>query len=435
MSERDPGQTISAHDIIRNGTWTVLDGLPQFGTLVDDACAEIVEAVRALEGSVAAEHLVANGLGLLHQVLPADSIGQLRDRVMTGVRPRLLRVAAAVGREVLGLDDELVVDDYTILRVNYPYEVALQAAQTAENPGIGRVSSNALAAASPRHDPLYAPRAWHGGEPPPAWAHGPHQDTWTGHSLGGVNLWWALEDVPAEAAMVFYPAMFGVPLEPDPTNLYLREGYALPKPHPVALRRGEMVVFNPEMLHGTHLNLSGRTRLALSARINARAPRFSRRCFYAREFWHACHDLDRGDTEAIVRFGRGENLCHPDDEPSSVPPEPWRSERVEAPVQRNDAVVVCDSDDLKPGESLVLMCQDDRLLVARTQAGELYAFDEACPHLGVSLVGGFVDDEFLHCPAHAVAFSLRDGTSSSPLLRLAMQEAWDEDGRVLVRVL
>ena len=36
--------------------------------------------------------------------------------------------------------DEFYVDDYLILRVNFPYDVARHADPAAENPGIGRVS-------------------------------------------------------------------------------------------------------------------------------------------------------------------------------------------------------------------------------------------------------------------------------------------------------
>jgi nitrite reductase/ring-hydroxylating ferredoxin subunit len=425
-------------DVLSAGRYLIVRdeaGLPELHAAIH---AGVVAAVGRVAGAAARERLERDGLAVLHEVLPAERIGALRDEFMPLARPLLLEATCRVARDVLGIEGEYYVDDYQILRVNFPYEIALQAPGTAENPGIGRMSESARheASAAKVVDPVYNPRGYHCDQPPAAWAHGPHLDTWTGHSRDGVNLWWAIGDVVEENSMFFYFGLFGEPLEPDPTSLYLKAGQPLPKPTPMALGAGEMIVFNPEVLHGTHLNVSGRTRVAASMRINARAPKFDPTCFYAREFWHSSTDLEAGRLEEVVRFPRAENLA----DAVPLPPRDGRptSPRVTLahPLDKGAWTDVCAADAVPgPGGKLVVEDADGApvLLVIRTASG-LRAVGARCPHLGTRLSDGFHDEGAIHCPAHAMRFSLESGESSSPLLRLVVASAREESGRLQLRL-
>ena len=401
---------------------------------------QTLEAIGVVAGPRARDRVARDGLAVLHEVLAAEAIGELRDEVMPRIRATLFQTTCRVAREVLGIDGAFYVDDYTILRVNYPYEVALRSSMDAENPGIGRVSPEVRRAARQARvvDPVYDPKGYHGGQPPAAWAHGPHLDTWTGHSRDGVNLWWAIGDVAADHAMFFYPELYGVPLAPDPRSLYLRAGRPLPRPLRVPFAAGEMLVFDPEVLHGTHLNVSGLTRVAASTRINARRPEFDPTCFYAREFWHESGDLERGDLDTVVRFPRAEHLAAPpraplpEDEPPTVVHVTLRDAAADAGGAWRD---VAPASSLPPSGKLVVADQDDEAIwvLCRTRDA-IRAVGARCPHLGTSLADGYHDDAHLHCPAHAVRFDLRDGTCASPALRLPTARARERKGRIELRV-
>ncbi|MEA2217814.1 MAG: hypothetical protein QOJ35_440 [Solirubrobacteraceae bacterium] len=400
--------------------------------------AQTLDAIGVVAGARARGRVARAGLGALHEVLPAEAIGELRDEVMPRIRATLFGVTCRVAREVLGIEGSFYVDDYTILRVNFPYEVALRASMSAENPGIGRVSQGVRSAAQDARvvDPVYDPKGYHAGQPPAAWAHGPHIDTWTGHSRDGVNLWWAIGDVVAEHAMFFYPELYGVALEPDPRSLYLRAGRPLPPPLPVPLAAGEMLVFDPEVLHGTHLNVSGLTRVAASTRINARLPAFDPTCFYAREFWHESADLEAGDVDAVVRFPRAEHLA-----PRPAAPRPGAGPRPPGRVALRGGAPdgawrdLAPSAALPPAGKLVVVDDDGSALWALCRTSDaIRAVGARCPHLGTSLADGHHDDAHIHCPAHAVRFDLRDGTSASPALRLPVAEVRERDGRIELRI-
>ncbi len=395
------------------------------------------EEIELLCGKDARLSIERAGLAKLHQVLRADQIGALRDAVMPALRPPLFDLTVQIARQLLHIEGEFFVDEYTILRINFPYLVAMEAPLSAENPGIGRVSDATRKASKAAQviDPTYNPRAYHNNEPPPAWAHGPHQDTWTGHSRFGVNLWWAINDVEEENSMVFYPETFGNDFQPDPRSLYLAEGFPLPKPTKMSLREGEMLIFNPEMLHGSHLNTTENTRLALSTRINPREPKFDPGCFYAREFWHSSRNLEAGRYDEVIRFERMQHLTADSSERKS-PSRAFPAERIERelvmPASPNEWIEVCSSAEIGAGTKLSLRLGLERVMILRSQRG-LHATQSQCAHLAISLLDGYHDDLSVYCPAHGVQFSLGSGASSCPALTLKTYAVKEEGGKIWLR--
>ena len=431
-----PGWGQLLDSILKQGSHLIVARFATQEKVLAKTHALLFEGVQALQGANARHRLESQGLSSLHEILPAEQIGPLRDHVMPQLRPDLLSLACNIGRQLLGIEGEFFVDDYTILRINYPYLAALQASNSAENPGIGRTAeqSRRESKASQPSDPVYDPKAFHNHEPPPAWAHGAHQDTWTGHSRLGVNLWWAVDDVSDECSMVFYPETFGRHFVPDPRSLYLHAGQPLPKPTNMALRRGEMLIFNPEMLHGTHLNTTNQTRLALSTRLNPRQPKFDQSCFYAREFWHSSVNIEAGAFDRVIRFMRAENL---ESETGDAAPPVFTQPRAIAPLvdtkADSDWQPVCDSGRLASGQKLIIRVNGGEDILVTRGHRQLRAVQARCPHLQASLADGHHCEDAIWCPVHAVRFSLADGRSSCPALTLRTYAVREEHGIVWLR--
>ena len=51
-----------------------------------------------------------------------------------------------------------------------------------------------------------------------------------------------------------------------------------------------------------------------------------------------------------------------------------------------------------------------RMVAVFNSAGEYYAIDDTCPHMGASLATGQLEDHAVTCPWHAWRFSIEDGT-------------------------
>lgn len=424
----------SAQHAPARGTWRTyaLGSLEAMEELHRHIMASIFEAVAEIRGPEAAARLRSAGLEMLHTAIDPLDVGRLRDRVLEPLRADLLRTAVRVGRSIMGWQDEFYVDDYLILRISLPYEVAKRADRSAENPGIGRVSPTMRDTLAARrvNDPLYDPRKYHRDHPPAAWAHGPHLDSWAGHSRDGVNVWWAICDVPAEAGMVLYPGEPGSTPPCDRTSLYLRSGYALAPPTYVPLAAGEMVVFDPEILHGTHLNVTDRTRIAVSMRLNACKPVFDRDCFYAREFWRRASDIEAGALDDILHLKREDNLVERTFVPSADP-------RAALPVV--DVALVADrtcvpigpSSLVAEGERIVAALPDRQVLLGRHD-GALFAVDAACPHYGLNLADGGARGSTVYCPGCAVGFDGVTGRCATPSLALTTFSVREDDGTIVI---
>jgi nitrite reductase/ring-hydroxylating ferredoxin subunit len=401
--------------------------------MTDRVVDAVVAAISTLKGETAAAELRHRGLDRLHEFIDVSEVSLVRDQVLTSLRQPLLEMATAIGRQVLGWQHDFFVDDYLILRINFPYEAARRSNPKAENPGVGRLSESVRSVFQARKviDPVYDPKTYHRDHPPAAWAHGPHMDSWAGHSRDGRNIWWAIGEVPADAGMVLYPELAGEALPCEPRTLYLRAGYPLPAPTGLPLKAGEMLIFDPEVLHGTHLNTSGSTRVAVSMRLNASRPTFDPSCFYAREFWRRSSDIERGHDE-VLHLRREDNLgpaCDP------VPV----SRRTGLPVidgvvESGTSTVVVDLRNVPDSVSrLVVTGGPHRVMLARTVAG-WNAFDTACPHYGLDLADGGADQDKVYCPGCAVGFDKVTGRSACASLTLRSYPVIEVPSGLRIRV-
>jgi nitrite reductase/ring-hydroxylating ferredoxin subunit len=389
--------------------------------------------VAKIKGPAAARTLHELGIEGIHEVIDARDAAPLRNYVLNRLRQPLLAMAVRVGRDLLGWADEFNIDDYLILRVNFPYDVARLADASTENPGIGRLSHavREISCARSTKDPVYDPKSYHRGHPPAAWAHGPHLDSWVGHSRNGRNIWWAITDVPSGAGMVLYPELAGATLPFDPRTLYIKAGYQLPKPTYLPLQAGEMLVFDPEVLHGTHLNTTNRTRVAVSLRLNAMRPRFDPACFYAREFWRRASDIEASRDE-VLHLRREDNFDAPNylkliEPPSSLPVLSGRFDMDSGIVHAviNDAAMAT--------QRLIVNAGPYRFMVVRTGEG-LKAYSAACPHYGIDLADGGSDERTIYCPACAIGFDLETGCSACSTFVLPSFEVWEANGTITLRV-
>jgi nitrite reductase/ring-hydroxylating ferredoxin subunit len=393
---------------------------------------EIIAAVAKIRGPAAAQALRELGIQDIHEVISAREVSALRDYVLDRLRQPLLTLAVLVGRHVLGWANDFYVDDYLILRINLPYKLARFADSSAENPGTGRLSDSVREIFRGRRtiDPVYDPKSYHRGHPPAAWAHGPHLDSWTGHSRHGHNIWWAISDVPSRSGIVLYPELANKILPYDRRTLYIKAGYQLPKPTYAPLQAGEMLVFDPEVLHGTHLNTTNKTRVAVSLRLNRSKPKFDPSCFYAREFWRRASDIEAGKDE-VLHLCREDNLesslhLKPIEQPTSLPEVAGRFD------QESGIVYAMLNEESVAMERLIVNAGPHRIIAVRTRQG-LKAYSAACPHYGVDLADGGSDETATYCPACAIGFELDTGRSACGTFILRSYEVFESEGEVMLK--
>ena len=91
--------------------------------------------------------------------------------------------------------------------------------------------------------------------------------------------------------------------------------------------------------------------------------------------------------------------------------------------------------EVEAGAIQVAEAEAASLLLTRDAKGELRAYPNACPHLGMPLDGGEVEEGVLICPFHGFTFHLASGDClSAPGVALPSYEVRERAGRVEVQV-
>ncbi len=73
-----------------------------------------------------------------------------------------------------------------------------------------------------------------------------------------------------------------------------------------------------------------------------------------------------------------------------------------------DYVKVASTDDLSPGDLLLVDLDGDRVVLANSD-GQIYALAELCTHAECPLSEGELDGEELVCPCHGSRFNVKTG--------------------------
>jgi nitrite reductase (NADH) small subunit/3-phenylpropionate/trans-cinnamate dioxygenase ferredoxin subunit len=78
---------------------------------------------------------------------------------------------------------------------------------------------------------------------------------------------------------------------------------------------------------------------------------------------------------------------------------------------------VCKVQELRAGEGKTVVV-GNKLVALFLIDGACFAIDDACPHMGMSLSAGYVEDGIVTCPWHAWRFRLADGVwADNPRIR------------------
>jgi nitrite reductase/ring-hydroxylating ferredoxin subunit len=76
----------------------------------------------------------------------------------------------------------------------------------------------------------------------------------------------------------------------------------------------------------------------------------------------------------------------------------------------------------------------NREIVVFAIDGEYYAMKNLCPHHGVALAGGTLENGTVRCPGHGFRFNLKTGEcEKDPTLRASILDLKVEDGKLKVR--
>lgn len=444
---------VDAHSIVFEGKYAICDDYAQKDEILaklHDAFHAGVEAFAGVEARRAVER---EGLRSLHRHLPPAKVSLLEDFVNKRVRDDLYYWAYAVGHETIGLPDPFYIDLLIVLRIHYPHIVAREGGQ-AERPPFDWRDRGRMVLAGLRNPAIFLNQAtrrirkrakirehriaydgssFHGDLPTLARSHAAHVDTWYGHSYDGFNVWLSIDGVNKDNTVILYPELFGHKVDFDPKSMYLKPGIQLPKPTKIELEPGQLLLFNPEMLHGTQVNISEDTRVALTLRINPNVPRFNDDAPFNAEHWYSSADIAKRSFTRMSLFPANRFHGEPTVANAPVKPDPHtRFVSLGETAARGENIVLAQSSELAEGDKLAVDAPGLKLFLVRTPQG-VRAYDRRCPHRAVDLVDGAHDDAQIFCPGHGIAFALADGRSSCAAFKLRAFDVVESDGKIVLR--
>jgi nitrite reductase/ring-hydroxylating ferredoxin subunit len=399
------------------------------------------EGIELLAGRRIRTKVEQDGLARLHRYFPAEHVSLLQTYIAERTTRRVVTWSARLGRESMGITDDFHVQDLLIVRLHYPHDERAAPVTTMKPPstalrlrwGFGaRIESikALLASRTALRHPMRVlkylrQRQDREQELLPYRCHGPHLDSWLGQPIGALSVWLAVAGVEQDNSMCLYPETVNQPL-PQSSSLFLGSGRQLPKPTRPDIQDGDVYVFSTEILHSSQVNVSGKTRFALTTRISTGTPVFDGSNLWFIERWHTAGDLLAGRYRCTTINASEHALERPPARPRPVS----EAIHVDAAFRPGHPTPVASSASVPNGKRLaVQFAGGDRILVLRVN-GQLTAFSSRCPHSGYSLEDGWYEGARMACPGHGLEFDAVTGASKADCFRLMKFDATEKDGTI-----
>lgn len=203
--------------------------------------------------------------------------------------------------------------------------------------------------------------------------HGQHKDSWRYHPKNTINVWIALSEANDKNGLSILPKSESYNPRFDAKIQEIATGVkTYPSQHWVTdMQAGDGIIFGAELLHGSIINTSNKTRVCLSMRCTPSEPEFHKRVTY---------------NYIKVEDGKFDNLSRGKLVPSGEF-EPVSSDNIFEPAERI-------------GSSIEPEYFDEQHITVKV-AGQSKQFPRYCPHAGTDLLNGELDDNGdLMCPSH-----------------------------------
>jgi len=412
-----------------------------------DVQAEVTGAffsgIEVLAGVDCRRRCEQSGLSALHRHFPAESVHLLEAFVSQRIKRRMLEWSAAMGKQDLGYQGDFLVEDLLVVRVHYPHAHIGGTSGPAKRPRLDqRIRYGAASALERARDAFdskrslkLAKRVWEYSRqrrkraalPLPYRCHAPHLDSWLGQPMSSLSVWLAIAGVDRGNSLCLYPDTFGKTL-PFNGSQFLGTGYCLPKPMRPDIKDGDLFVFSTDILHGSQVNVSDTTRIALTTRIDPGTPTFSKDSLWFVQRWYSSRGIERRRWRHTIVRAAEHSVERPGD---AIGLHRSRTVTVARAFQPNESYEIGPSTLVPDGGKLAVQFDNQRILIARS-GGQLYATSAMCPHEGYRIDEGYHEGCTLVCPGHGLEFDARTGHSALARYRLSTFRVFEETGTIFV---
>jgi len=263
--------------------------------------------------------------------------------------------------------------------------------------------------------------------PLPYRCHAPHLDSWLGQPMSSLSVWLAIAGVDRDNSLCLYPDTFGKTL-PFNGSQFLGTGFCLPKPLRPDLADGDLFVFSTDILHGSQVNVSDKTRIALTTRIDPGTPTFSKDSLWFVQRWYSSTGIERRRWRHTIVRAAQHSVERPQD---AIGLQSSQTVTIARAFQPNESYEIGPSTLIPDGGKIAVQFDNRRVLIVRDD-GRLYATSAMCPHEGYRIDEGYHEGCTLVCPGHGLEFDARTGHSALARYRLSTFKVLEKTGTIFV---
>ncbi|HMB71638.1 MAG TPA: Rieske 2Fe-2S domain-containing protein [bacterium] len=384
------------------------------------------------------------GLAKLHRFYPAEYVNLLQTYVTEKTTRAVIEWSAKVGRHAVGMEDEFYVQDLLVVRLHYPHDEPAADVSEVREPSLAlrmrwgfgaqleSLKAGLASRTAFRHPgrmlKYMTQRKSRSTELLPYRCHGPHLDSWLGQPMGSLSVWLGVNGIEQDNTMCLYPETVDLHFGQS-ASLFLGPGNQLPKPTRPEIEDGDLYVFSTEILHSSQVNISGKTRFALTTRISPATPVFDGTNLWFIERWHVASELLAGRYKCrTIKAAEHSEARPPGDSPAPQTPRVT----VASTLTKGQPQAVAKSEDVAEGQRIVVEFGDGKRVMILRLEGTLRAFSASCPHAGYRMDDGHYDGRWMACPGHGLEFDTTTGKSKADCFRLPKFDVSEQDGTILL---
>lgn len=261
--------------------------------------------------------------------------------------------------------------------------------------------------------------------------HSPHRDTWFGHSTEGINLWWAVTPARELNGLMLFKDVYKFNLEHEIRPAYVKNKYNLGKTTIPNVEAGELLIFDPEILHASRLNTSDDTRIVISGRINEKKPKFYG---YSKEnkepFWLFSEDVKNKIFNKEFIFKREKkNII-------KIKKNKLKNEvkliNLKVKLLPKNKYKLCQTKLIKNLKKVEINFENSKIGLIKKNS-KFYAFNRICPHLKFNLLNTEGEKNHVICPGHGLKFNYLNGNSTCKKFKIKTFQVLTQKGNCYLK--
>lgn len=362
----------------------------------------------------------ASGLENIHNYFSVDLVPFLQFGLAEIFSNHLYKQMSDVFKKEFNIKENFYIDKSLNFRIVYPYHLAKKSILSRSvyrclnlrnyKDGKNELLKALAISKNYKMDQSDLTKLKHFGKlPVPCYQHGPHRDTWFGHSYNGINLWWGITKVTELNGMMLFKKIYDFNVNHISQPAYIKDEYNLGQSIVPKLNKGDLLLFDPEILHATRLNTSNKTRIVFSGRIDLKKPQFYKKAKELKlPFWLESKDVDNSNFTNIKKFIDSKKFK---DNKKYLNKNIIKKIKINKKIKNNSLYKIIKKELFK--EKLINISFDNVRISIVKGKNQFYAFNSLCPHLKYDLsLSNLNGSTKLTCQGHGVTFDMESGNST-----------------------